>query len=304
MAVKPVLGGMVICRPAVLEVPFGGSHGFTLMSDLHIGAPQVDYALIKEELKQARVLGDRVLINGDVFDCISWQDRKRFRPSAIHPRLRGRDDYITAAVDWAVELLGPYADLIDMVGTGNHDDAASRWHNIDPINVLVHELTRLLPKKVRTKHIIHYGGYCGFVDYRFRERPEGSHGGKRWVIYYHHGSGGAAPITKGILDMSRRDIYIEADVIWLGHKHNRFNVSVQRLACPRFGYDIVTRDVRHVMSGSYLRTYVGQTQESMRRHGRRSNYAADMGMAPQGMGGARVEVEHVSDGPLAVKVIQ
>ena len=39
-------------------------------------------------------------------------------------------------------------------------------------------------------------------------------------IYAHHGCGGSAPATKGMLDFGALAKGINADLIWLGHKHN------------------------------------------------------------------------------------
>jgi hypothetical protein len=281
---KPILGGFVICRPKPVMI---GS-GIHLMSDLHIGAPQVNYTLIKKELRDAAEIGDRIVLNGDIFDGILASDRKRFAPDCLHPRLHGRKDILNAAIDWAVELLSPYAHLIDMIGVGNHETALEKHHNVDAARILVYDLTRKLPKQHKD-HVIHYGGYTGFIDYRVKsltKKKTISVG--RWVLYYHHGSGGSAPVTKGMIDFNRKDTWIDADCIWLGHKHNRWNASLEKLSCPLQGDAPDTKEVRHIMTGAYMKTYVGQSQKSLRKHGRRSNYAADAGLGPQGQGGARV----------------
>ena len=266
------------------------------MSDTHIGAAHVDYALIEKELERAADKNDRILLNGDVFDMILAKDMKRFVPGVLHPRLTRRDDIVNAAIEWAVEIFGPYANLIDVIGIGNHEAVVSSRHSTDVARILIYELQKKVKKK---DHVIHYGGYGGFVDYRFR----GS-GKRRMVIHYYHGSGGSAPVTKGMIDFHRRS-WVEADVIWMGHKHNRLASGVQTLRCPLHGDDLEIRDVRQIMTGAYFKTYVSQSQESLRKHGRQSHWAADMGFAPQMMGGARLEVVIVGhDRRLEMRVIQ
>lgn len=292
---EPVLGGFCICRPQPTTVRSGDEVGLTLMSDLHIGAAHVDYKLIQREIARAAEEGDRVLINGDLLDLILPKDHKRYDPTAIHPRLANRTDIINAAVTWAVELFAPVCSQIDMIGVGNHETAVTKWHSVDPTLLVVYELEKLAKEKI-PEHVVHYGGYTGFVDYRFRdgyERKKGvtGGGGTRWVLYYHHGFGGAAPVTKGMIDFNRKDTFIDADLLWMGHKHNRWTGTVEKLSCPQQGEQPNTKEVRHVMTGAYFNTYVGQSQESVRKHGRRSNYAADAGMAPQGRGGARVTLK-------------
>lgn len=296
----PVLGGMFICRPKPLSYRPGRPVVLQLMSDLHIGAPQVDYKRIARELAAAEKADARILINGDVLDLIVASDRKRFTMDCVHPRLRGRKDTVGASIDWATEILAPHAHRIDVIGMGNHEASIEKYHGVDPLSVLVSNLRRAAAEK-DPDHVLHYGGYTGFVDYRFRcTKADGSPSnvndfgaganGRRYVIYYHHGSGGAAPVTKGLIDFNRKDTFIDADVIWMGHKHNRLAVSVEKLSCPLAGHGVNVREVKHIMTGAYMRTYVGQSQESVARHGRRSNYAADMGLAPQGCGGARLLV--------------
>lgn len=283
-----VLGGMHICRPKPFKIdkPSEEPIGLRLMSDLHIGAAHVDYALIKEELDDAAWNQDRILLNGDVFDMILPKDTKRYKPSTVHPRIARRDDQVDAAVDWGVELLGPVAHLIDMIGTGNHEAVITHYHSTDPILRLLVRL-EMIAKERDPEHVIHYGGYTGFVDYRLRARTKGK-GGSRWVLYYHHGSGGAAPVTKGLIDFNRKDVFIDADMIWMGHRHHRLQVAVEKLRCPQLGDEPDVRSVRHLQTGAYFQTYRGQSQSSVRQHGRISNYAADMGLAPGGRGGARV----------------
>jgi hypothetical protein len=281
---EPVLGGFVTCRPKPLKFKDGHTLGLYLMSDIHMGAAQTDYKLVEREVAEAIANNDRILINGDLFDMILPKDHKRFSMSALHPRLHNVGGKImNEVVDWAVEIFEPAAHLIDMVGLGNHESAVEKYHSYDPLSAFIKQLQDKLPDK--SDHVIHYGGFCGFVDYRFRDD---SRHANRFVIYYHHGSGANAPVTKGLIDFNRKDTFVDADLIWLGHKHNRLHVAVQKLSCAQTGDDPKVKDVRHVMTGAYYNTYVGQSQASIRQHGRRSNYAADDGMAPQGKGGARV----------------
>lgn len=285
---QPILGGMHICRPAPLQLQAGKLIGLRLMSDLHIGAAHVDYKMIQREIEDAATNGDRVLINGDLLDLILPKDTKRYQPNAVHPRIAKRNDQVNAVIEWAVEELSPIAHLLDLLAIGNHEAVITHYHSIDPTLLVLYELEKIA-KQRDPNHVIHYGGYAGFVDYRLRNR-EGADDSYRWIVYYHHGSGGAAPVTKGLIDFNRKDVFIDADVIWMGHKHNRLVVSVEKLRCPTKGDDVDVREVFHIMTGAYFNTYMGQSQQSVRKYGRRSNYAADMGLAPGGKGGVRVQI--------------
>ncbi len=298
MRTKNTLGGIVVSRPARSVVHSGLVFGISLMSDLHIGAAHVDYRLISKEVSSALSNGDRLLINGDILDLILVQDRKRFSPDVLADRLQGRRDIVNEAIEWAVEILSPAAHLIDMIGLGNHEVTVEKYCSTDPLSIIVHALRKESLKK-DPEHIVHYGGYTGFVDYRFElDRDTHTHKppGCRYVIYYHHGGGAYAPVTKGMIDFNRKDTFVDADLLWLGHKHNRWNAHVEKLSCPESGYSVRTKQVRHVMTGAYFQSYVGQSQKSIGENGRRSNYAADAGLAPQGKGGARVLLEFYRNG--------
>lgn len=284
-----VHGGMHICRPAPIYYMASSEHGFWLMSDLHIGANGNDYKLINRELAEAKKNGDRILVNGDVFDLILPSDRKRFSLSALHKRIH-RVDILNAALEWGEEIFAPYADLIDMIGLGNHESSIEKHGSSDLVAMLIDKLRVHQKNK---DHVIHYGGYTGFIDYRFRGRNSERIGrSRRFVIYYHHGSGGDSPVTKGMIDFARKH-WVRADVMWMGHKHNKIGSVIRTMRCPMEGEQPILEEQRQVFTGAYYHTYEGQSQESVRKNGRRSNYAADRGMAPQGKGGTRIIVRLV-----------
>ena len=277
----------MICRPRPIRVKMGESAGIFLMSDLHIGAADLAYHKLKGELQEAKERGDRILVNGDVFDAILPGDRKRFVADVLHPRLIGRRDIMTAAIDMAVELLGPVVEHIDMLGVGNHDTAVEKYHSFDPVNALIDKLHGCLPRK--SKHKISYGGYGGFVRYSVGIDDKHKHS-RNLVIGYHHGHGGAAPVTKGMIDFNRLQTWMDADVYWIGHKHNKWAAESVRVYCPHRNDSVkpVLKQVRQIHTGSYYQTYHGQSQASVRQNGRRASYASDAAMAPQGMGGIRL----------------
>lgn len=304
---EPILGGMFVVRPEPLVYERGGERGITLISDLHIGAPNVNYKKIQTDIETAIVNNDRILINGDVFDMILPGDRKRFTPDALHPRLQGKKNIINEVVKWGAEILAPAAHLIDMIGVGNHEVSVEKYHHYDPTSALLDQLYTALPVKHKD-HKINFGGYTGYIDYRFRlSLDENLGNGRRYVIWYHHGSGGSSPVTKGMIDLDRTAAF-RADLKWLGHKHTRITAHIQELECPLFGDEPNILDVRQVITGAYFDTYRGQTQQSYKDNGRRANYAADMGCRPQGQGGARVVISFANHNNITphyeVKIIQ
>jgi hypothetical protein len=257
---------MTICiRPRHLPCKPGGSQGFALLSDLHIGAAVTDHEAIVADLELARRHGDRILISGDVFEAITPRD-VRYRPSGIHPRLQGRDDILDAAVEWAEELLSPYADLIDMIGEGNHETKITEKYGCDLNRQLLHRLNQY------ASHTIRPGGYQGWVVYRFA-------GNRRVVkIAYWHGSGGGSSRSSCVKALEQMmDVMVGGTIYATGHRHHRLALDYSHVHCLTNG-KVETHGVMAVMSGSYMRSYAGTT----------GNYVSDKLLAPGGIGGVRV----------------
>jgi hypothetical protein len=277
------MSGFRITR-RTLPFKVGTPAGFTFISDTHIGGSVTDHDAILADLEDARSHGDRVNVNGDIFDVILPKDHKRYKPDALAPRLQGRANVLNAALDYACEIFGPHAKIIDMMGCGNHEASVEKFHGLDVLSLLIHRLNTEYGGEIS------YGGYSGFLDYRFRATSGGV--GNRVVIYYHHGGGGAAPVTKGMIDFNRKAAWVDSDVVWLGHKHNRLVDSTPlRMRCPQSGDSPKLDQQVFIMSGSYLDTVSGQTHEQAMVGGRRGNYAADWGLPPQAKGGIRLEVK-------------
>lgn len=294
----PVLGGLVVARPAPIVCAPRSSQGLCLMSDLHGGSSQIDESLILRELKAAKRAGDRVLLGGDIFDLILPSDRRRYVPSKVHASLRGRDDLVNAAVERVFGWLEPYADLIDAVGLGNHETAAIQHASVDAVRLLVDRLnaarTDLTPEVIQM-------GYTALLNYRLLNDAGRQVG--RYVVYYHHGSGKIASAYGSLKGLLTKAASFQADLYWSGHSH-------ARAACAEVAYRLergrlVARDVRCVVTGSYMNPYGEQSAGSSSRRGPKGNYASEAGFSPHGMGGARVVLRWDRPGrPDRVEVIQ
>lgn len=282
---------MIITRPERIEWDAERSEfGYFLCSDLHIGASVTDYGRLREDLKLAADRGDRILINGDVFDLVLPSDRKRFRPSVLADELLGRDDVQNAALDMAYRIFEPVVENIDMIGVGNHDTADEKHHHVDLVAMLVDRLNGRL-QQLGSQHRISYGGFEGFVQYRFSRKDKSGKWGatRKLTIYYHHGAGGSSPVTRGLIDFNRKAVWVDSDMIWLGHKHNRLlDTTTLRARCPDSGDVPIFEPQLYIMTGSYLKSREPQTQAQIKEHGRRGHYGADAGYAPQSIGGTRV----------------
>jgi len=176
--------------------PDNNKLGVMLMSDLHLGASDTDESRIKRELEFAKANDCVVLINGDWAELIVSGDRKRYTPNVPTPDIACSAAQVDKYIDKAAAFLKPYAENIYMIGSGNHETAIQKYHGIDPTRHLIDRLGG---------DIVH-GGYTGGVVISFQragaEKPSGC---QKFQIWYHPGFGGSAPVTKGIIDYSRKD---------------------------------------------------------------------------------------------------
>lgn len=232
---------------------------FALLSDLHLDAADHDRELLEQDLKAARELGARISINGDIFDAIVPSDVKRYHPSVSSKADPDRDDLFNQMIEYAVSILRPYADLIDVISPGNHERAVLKHHHIDLISMLIYALNRELPDGAQR---IHQGSYRGFQQYVFRDEKNKRHT-VQFILFRHHGKGGAAHVTGGALDLDRIRKDFDADLYWIGHKHQSIGRKFTRVSIGNHGV-LRVKQQRAVMSGGYK---AGVNMENPALHG-------------------------------------
>jgi hypothetical protein len=257
----------------------GQTHRRLLMSDLHYGHPAVDKRRIRADLDAARRLGARVLVNGDVFDGINKRD-KRYALSQQDAALQGRDDMARAAVELAYRELEHYADIIDVIGVGNHEEAWLRQCSTDLVGLLIDRLNTGLEKQ-GSEHRIRHGGIQGYIRTRFTfERPGGKGNSVSHDLLYQHGAGGDAPVTKGSIDANRRLVNFDYDALTFGHKHNKTQGEDTFLYLSPNGR-IRQRERIYLQTGSYLYNYRRTGQNDPLSY----TYAESGHAAPKPLGG-------------------
>jgi hypothetical protein len=228
------------------------------MSDLHLDAADHDREALLTDLKAARKLGARITINGDIFDAIMPSDRKRHHPKVSENNQR--DDILNHLVNMAADILEPYADLIDVIAPGNHERAVLKYHHFDMISALISILNRARPKDMPP---IHQGSYRGFQKYvwTFAKGKKQSPGSRSLTLFRHHGRGGSAPVTGGAIDLYRLRQDFDADIYWIGHKHNQMYRKYTRVSLGPKGR-LQVRPQRAVMSAGYKRQILEEDPEA------------------------------------------
>lgn len=191
----------------VTEAKAGKVIKLGLFSDVHFDSPDCDRETLKKHFDFCLKDGRYILINGDWFDAIIMSDRKRSVPHLIE----NTDSQLNKKLEESYEFLKPYQKNILFMGRGNHEESIIKYNGID----LLQMLTTML--NMGQEHKILYGNYANFLRFTFKKKDRKEF---NYDMYVHHGSGGNAPVTKGIIDWSRIGKSVNADLIWLGHRHN------------------------------------------------------------------------------------
>jgi len=191
-----------------------------LMSDVHFDSIYCDRKLLKRDLDTAKQEGKWIVINGDFFDAMQGKKDPRGRLDELRPELK-TEKYFDALVDSAVAFLEPYHDNILMIAYGNHETSVIRHNGTDLIQRTVGALNN------GKQHRILTGGYAGWIRFMFQTNRNISRG--RIAYNYHHGKGGSAFVSDGIMDDKRAGVYVpDADIVHFGHNHKEYVHPVAR----------------------------------------------------------------------------
>lgn len=252
---------------ARIEFP-GTEAKIFLSSDDHLDAKHHHKDLWEHEHEEARKARAGMFKIGDWSSCLLPTDMKRFVNSVAF--MAGEDDILDRIVEYAVERYTPYLDNLLFLGCGNHETSVLKHHHVDITKRLVIELNRL-----KKNGKILYGGYTGFINVALDSCS--------YVIFYNHGQGGSAPVTKGMIDLSRRGNML-CDLVWLGHKHQKVNVQLD----PNYYLDersmfIKEKRKRGIISGGYEKN-INQDQDIL-TSGYKLDYGEEKMRTPQEYGG-------------------
>ncbi len=190
----------------------GNPHMWALLTaDWHWDNPKCRLDLIERDLKKARDIGAMVISAGDHFCAMQGKYDKRSSKDSLRPEHQV-GSYLDALVDTAAEFLKPYASVMGLISVGNHESAIYSRHETCLTSRLVERLRGYGSPCVR-------GGYNGWIAFQGTFDTRGSTDWYR--MYYHHGSGGDAPVTQGTISMSRVSQFVDADCILSGHIHTK-----------------------------------------------------------------------------------
>lgn len=125
--------------------------------------------------------------------------------------------------------------------TGNCESII-KYNGLDVLQMLATMLN------MGQEHKILVGNYANFLRFTAKD-PTGKV--CFYDIYQHHGAGGSAPATKGMLDFQSIAKGVNVDLIWLAHKHNSLvDYSTPIMSVNTQG-DVVLKNRQCIMTPSY-----------------------------------------------------
>lgn len=186
----------------------------------------------RRHLDQAVERGAFVFDLGDLFCAMQGRSDPRSCKADLRDEHR-TGDYLGELVRGAVNFLSPYGKNIAILAKGNHETKIAKHMELDLTRALVDRLNDNGSPAVM-------GGYRGWVRLMFEDSTKTAGARQSVVIAYTHGSGGAAPVTKGVIKTNRRAImYPDAQISLSGHIHEAWSFPICRMRLSPQGREYV-----------------------------------------------------------------
>lgn len=218
----------------------GGYEHFLFISDIHYDSVKCDRDLLHRHLDEARELGAGVFIFGDLFDLMQGRFDPRGNYADLRPEYKSCT-YVDEVIQDVGEKLSKYADVIKFISKGNHETNIEKRMMVSPID-RVAQIINAAGGRVEV------GGYAGWLCVNAHRNNSGK---RRFNVHYHHGYGGGAKRSKGVLgiDIDQKD-FPDADLILRGHDHQKWYhpVTIDRITAQ---CKLEKRSVHHMRLGSY-----------------------------------------------------
>lgn len=265
----------------VFQVECGKGIETLQISDVHYDSMKCDRELLTKHLKEAEAKKALVVINGDLFDLMGGKYDPRSSYSDIRPEYKSAtylDDVINDAIQYFSKFKVPY-----LIGRGNHETNIIKRLHSDPTERLVQGLKMMGVECMSM-------GYSGYIIYSlaFSKTMRAS-----VIQHFHHGYGGNAPRSKGILKVDLNMMQNpNADIITRGHDHNKWHVptNVQRI---NQSFNIYMGEVHSVQTGSYK--FLGDGY---------GGWAVEKGFNQPRLGGWWIKISSTRQAKKVIKVIE
>lgn len=223
----------------------GEEFKIAMLSDIHWDNPHSDWDTLKRHLDYCKENDIKIMINGDMFCLMQGRGDRRSSKSDIRPE-HNNARYLDSVVETAVEWWSPYADLLTVIGYGNHETAIIKWQETD----LLQRFVDLLNLKCGSS--VYVGGYGGWLVIKQKINGDTSATTK---IKYFHGSGGGGVVTKGAINLTRAlELYEDFDVFTMGHIHENSSRNDVR-DCLSHKFAVKHKQLHLMLTGAYKEEY-------------------------------------------------
>lgn len=219
-----------------------------LKSDEHIDNSKTNTTLHKHHLLQAKERDAFIISIGDFYDAMQGKGDRRSSKDDLKDENK-KTAYLNSLIHSGYNLLEPYKENLAIIGRGNHESGILKHNECDLIELLCDKLASSGSPVIDT-------GYRGWIRFML----ERDTGGSRQSIkaYYTHGSGGGGPVTKGVIQASRKATYIrDADIVLQGHIHEQWLFPITQVALTDSGKEYSCEQM-HVQLPTYKEEFIGK----------------------------------------------
>lgn len=207
---------------------------FIVLGDPHIDSEYCEKKLLKKHLEYALKNNIDVYCIGDLLDVMQGRN---------DPRRKNKqefENYFNYVINIVTNFLTPYKNIIKHISYGNHETSVVKNNDIDLLQIIVNNLNLQGAN-------INIGSYEGWLQFKLIDGTSQYN----FKTKYHHGHGGAAPMTKGLLTFMRDSIYLgEVDLILQGHTHTKTEHQIYKEYINQHG-NISIKQVNMVRVPSY-----------------------------------------------------
>lgn len=221
-----------------------------VISDLHWDNPKCDRDKLKRHLDYCLENKILVFINGDFFCVMQGKGDKRGNKSDIRPE-HNNAKYLDSIIETAVEWFSPYAEILTVIGYGNHETSIIKYQETDVLQRFVDLFN------YKNKSNVFTGGYGGWLLLKLNRNGNTY---MSCLVKYFHGSGGGGVVTKGAINQTRAlEMYEGMDVFLLSHIHeNSSRNDVRETFVYNQGkryYEIQQKQIHLAITGTYKEEY-------------------------------------------------
>jgi hypothetical protein len=235
-------------------------------ADRHLDHALSDLEMQKKHLKEAKEGGWPVIDLGDLFCGMQGRFDPRATRKALLNCLNEKEEYMDALVEYGYEVLGEFGSCFALIGLGNHETSQLRRKETN----LLARLTKMF-RDDGAQTVL--GAYQGWVRVQFYS-PTKNGAWNSLNICYTHGCGGCAPVTRGVIQASRRATVIpDANIILSGHIHENWVFPITRYRLNKKGKEYRDEQL-HIQVPSYKDELTGEVM----------GWAKEKGFSPKPIG--------------------